>query len=138
MSFQFRRKWGLLWLAAALAPPLFFFEYFLRPPGIPSRAYFNINNWRTNFPDAHRVISGRRDGDASVCDRDPKGLWKANSLSIPFAIHFLHFASFSSSRHKTFDRRQIKKRTQSNDLFFSPSLLQSRFIEDSELTSNAT
>lgn len=40
-------------------------------PSIPTRAYFNINNCQANFPRRTAVISGRRDGDASVCERDP-------------------------------------------------------------------
>lgn len=55
------------------------------PGCIPARAYFNINNWRANFPRARaRVISGRRDGDASVCDRDPAASRRLrHSVSLP-------------------------------------------------------
>lgn len=54
---------------------------------IPTRVYFNINNWRANFPRARaRVISGRRDGDASVCDRDP-----AASCRLRHSVSFLFF-----------------------------------------------
>lgn len=63
------------------------------PGCIPARAYFNINNWRANFPRTRaRVISGRRDGDASVCDRDPAASRRLrHSVSLPLFSSFLPF-----------------------------------------------
>jgi len=68
-----------------------------RCPGcIPARAYFNINNWRANFPRARaRVISGRRDGDASVCDRDPAA---SRRLKYSFSLLRYLFLRFSAFR----------------------------------------
>lgn len=86
----------------------FFFEYlavripyplipsprsFLKEGCIPARVYFNINNWRANFPRARaRVISGRRDGDASVCDRD---LAASRRLRHSVSLSFFSSSPFS-------------------------------------------